>query len=202
MSGRPFGSRIAAGIGLALAGLAGLAALAAPAEAGEGRLRFELLVRYETGLLDDSAASLGRLKTTATPGYRDGDGDHGAVYAFGGRSISIWDADGALVWDSGDNGAESEGMIVGTLGGRTYAFVGLERVGGIMAFDVTEPAAPFYAGYVASRDFAGAPKAGSAGDLGPEGLAFLPAGEAPGGAPLLIVGNEISGSTAIYRLSR
>ena len=41
-----------------------------------------------------------------------------------------------------------------------------------------------------------------AGDLGPEGLAFVAAGDSPNGKPLLIVGNEVSGTTAIYQVNR
>jgi hypothetical protein len=39
-----------------------------------------------------------------------------------------------------------------------------------------------------------------AGELGPEGLAFVPARDSPNGVPLVIVGNEISGSTRIYEV--
>jgi len=38
------------------------------------------------------------------------------------------------------------------------------------------------------------------GDLGPEGLHFVPAASSPNGKPLLIVGNEVSGTTAIFQL--
>jgi hypothetical protein len=43
--------------------------------------------------------------------------------------------------------------------------------------------------------------AASAGDLGPEGLCFVPANRSPNGKPLLIVANEISGTTTIYEVS-
>jgi hypothetical protein len=39
------------------------------------------------------------------------------------------------------------------------------------------------------------------GDLGPEGLVFVPARQSPNGQPLLIVGNEVSGTTAVLRLN-
>lgn len=47
-------------------------------------------------------ASLGRLIVTNQLGDTDGDGDFDAIHAFGGRSFSIWDTAGNLVWDSGD----------------------------------------------------------------------------------------------------
>jgi hypothetical protein len=39
------------------------------------------------------------------------------------------------------------------------------------------------------------------GDRGPEGLAFIAADKSPNGKPLLVVGNEVSGSTAIFQIN-
>jgi hypothetical protein len=118
---------------------------------------------------------------------------------------------------SDDKGPEPEGVVVGRVGNRTYAFIGLERIGGVMIYDVTDPAQAFHVDYVNGKDVRnfdepvctsvnangtcanGVPNPG-AGDLGPEGLAFVPAVDSPNGRPLLIVGNEISGSTRIYEI--
>jgi hypothetical protein len=118
---------------------------------------------------------------------------------------------------SDDKGPEPEGVVVGRVGDRTYAFVGLERIGGLMVYDVTDPRDAFYVTYVNGsdiRDF-GQPvctvvsSSGScsngipnplAGDLGPEGLAFVPAKDSPNGKALVIVGNEISGSTRVFEV--
>ena len=121
---------------------------------------------------------------------------------------------------SDDKGPEPEGVAVGRVGGRTYAFVGLERIGGVMIYDVTDPRDAFYVDYVNHRNFAepvctevygknededegtcksGMPNA-AALDLGPEGLSFVAAEDSPNGRPLLIVGNEISGSTTVYEV--
>ncbi|RMF25831.1 MAG: PEP-CTERM sorting domain-containing protein, partial [Cyanobacteria bacterium J083] len=171
---------------------------------------------------------LGRLKTTNTLGDLDNDGDVDRIYAFGGRSFSILDEDGKIVFDSGDEfakiiaqqlpndfnsdndennsfdqrsddkGAEPEGITIGEIDGRIYAFIGLERIGGIMVYDVTNPLNPTFVIYVNNRDFTGEPELGTAGDLAPEGLLFISPTESPNHQPLLIVTNEVSGTTTLY----
>jgi hypothetical protein len=174
--------------------------------------------------------NLGRLTVTTTQGDTDGDGDFDELYAFGARSFSIFDEEGNLVFDSGDDfeqitaqllpddfnsnndendsfdsrsdakGPEPEGITVGTIFGRTYAFIGLERIGGIMTYDITDPHNPTFVEYVNNRDFSGDAEMGTAGDLGPEGLLFVSADESPNQQPLLVVTNEVSGSTTLYSI--
>ena len=176
-------------------------------------------------------ANLGRIKMDASQGDIDNDGDYDALYSFGGRSMSILDASGTLIADTGrlmeevtatllpdffnstndendtfdnrsdDKGPEPEGIAVGMIGGRTVAFVGLERIGGVMAFDVSDPTSPVYAGYVNTRDFAGDPLAFTAGDLGPEGIDFIAAADSPTGRPMLAVGFEISGTARLIEIA-
>ena len=170
-------------------------------------------------------AALGRLTVTSSMGDTDGDGDHDALFTLGGRSFSIWSAAGTQVFDSGsqleritalavpanfnasndktsfdnrsDNkGPEPEGIVIGEIGGRPYAFIGLERIGGVAVYDVSDPYAPVFVDYLNNRDF-GSPEAG---DLGPEGLLFIPAGESPNHQPLLVVSSEISGTVTTYSL--
>lgn len=186
--------------------------------------------------------NLGRLTVTWTMGYKqnadgtpqlsaDGRLVYDTLYTYGARSFSIRDADGNLVWDSGDQfekitaeqypdwfnsghdetifddrsdnkGPEPEGVTLGKIGDKTYAFVGLERMGGIMVYNISDPANPVFTTYVNSRNFGvdSAENPAGAGDLGPEGLAFVSATDSPDGQPLLIVGNEVSGTTSIYRI--
>jgi hypothetical protein len=110
------------------------------------------------------------------------------------------DEDGKIDSRSDSEGPEPEGVTIGEVHGRTYAFAGLERVGGVVAYDVSDPRRPDLAGYVTSRDFAGDVEAGTAADVGPEGVLFVSDRESPTRKPLLIVGNEISGTTAIYEV--
>ena len=162
-------------------------------------------------------------------GDTDGDGDHDELYSYGARSFSIWDAKGKQVFDSGDaiekliakehpeffnakdtenefddrsddKGPEPEALAIGDMDGRTIAFIGLERDGGILVYDVTDPKAPVFQTYMTSRNFAGDPEAGTAGDLAPEGMRFIAADESPNGKPMLAVAYEVSGSTTLYEV--
>ena len=99
---------------------------------------------------------------------------------------------------SDDKGPEPEGLTLARILGRTYLFLGLERIGGVMTFDITDPYAPVFVDYINTRDFAITPAAAYPADLGPEGLLFIPAAESPNGKNLLLVSNEISGSISIY----
>jgi 2',3'-cyclic-nucleotide 2'-phosphodiesterase/3'-nucleotidase/5'-nucleotidase len=165
----------------------------------------------EADLLDKT--SLGRLKTTTANncGDTDGDGDLDFVCSYGARSFSIWDSNGALVWDSGDTisallvsqgeyingytqsrnddkGAEPEGVVVGEMFGKIYAFVGLERSGGILVYDITNPSAPVFDQYIYLPTHES-----------PEGLDFIPAADSPNGAPMLVVAHEVSGTVAVLQ---
>ncbi len=98
---------------------------------------------------------------------------------------------------SDDKGPEPEGVVVGMVAGRPYAFVGLERaLGGVMVFDLSVPGQPEYVTYILSNDGTGA----AGNDVSPEGLAFIPAAQSPTGSPLLVASYEVSGTVAIYDL--
>lgn len=72
-------------------------------------------------------------------------------------------------------------MTVAKLWGRTYAFIGLERIGGVMIYDVSDPYNPAYVQYLNNRDFSAQPGTPEAGDLGAEGV---PRGDSPKKADL------------------
>jgi len=172
---------------------------------------------------------LGRLKTTTSVALNK-DGKQEAIYSYGTRSFSVWDADKMeLVFDSGDQferitklanpsgfntdnaenkfdsrsddkGVEPESVTVGQVGATSYAFVGLERAGGIMAYDLTDPAAPVFDLYFSSRSYNTAEEIPS-GDVAPEGITFVDANNSPTGEALLLVANELSGTIAVYELT-
>lgn len=113
------------------------------------------------------------------------------------------DANGEPEDRSDNKGPEPEAITVGEINGHTYAFIGLERMGGIMVYDVSNPNNPEYVQYINNRDITvdnTTLEAGGAGDLGPEGFAFVSADNSPSGKPMLIVGNEVSGTTSFYNI--
>lgn len=98
---------------------------------------------------------------------------------------------------SGKKGSEPESVVTGTVNGRTLAFVALERIGGIMVYDVTDPANAKLVNYINSREFDDA----IYGDVSPEGLCFIPAELSKTGKAYLLAANEVSGTLAVYECS-
>lgn len=174
--------------------------------------------------------NLGRLNMTTTS-PKNAKGEYTEIQVYGGRGVSIYDAKaGQLVWDSGDQleqliaqkypeifnsnheeigfdnrsdnkGPEPEGVTVGKIEGRTYAFVGLERVSGIAVIDVTDAKNANLIDIVANRQDNGPVGGEPTGDLGPEGLTFVPKSDSPTKQPMLLVGNEVSGTTTAWQIN-
>jgi 2',3'-cyclic-nucleotide 2'-phosphodiesterase/3'-nucleotidase/5'-nucleotidase len=104
---------------------------------------------------------------------------------------------------SDDKGCEPEAIDVGTINGKHYAFIGLERMGGVMVYDVTDVTDVSFVTYENNRDFdvaADSVRNGefAVGDLAPECIIFIPAADHSSGKNLLVVSNEVSGSISIY----
>lgn len=145
-------------------------------------------------------------------------GKYEKLYTFGGRSFSIWDENGILVFDSknelekltqeymptlfnqedgvldgrsGNKGVEPEALAVGEIQDSVFAFVGLERQNAIVVFDITNPSNVKFVKYLITQ---------TDGDISPEGMKFVSASNSPTGNPLLMVSYEISGSTAVYEI--
>jgi predicted extracellular nuclease/2',3'-cyclic-nucleotide 2'-phosphodiesterase (5'-nucleotidase family) len=164
---------------------------------------------------------LGRYQISTIDGDIDGDGDLDLLFGYGSRSFSIFDENGNKVFDSGaqferiiaelrpelfnseggdteefdgrsDNkGPEPEGVAIGRIDGEIYAFIGLERDGGIMVYNVSDPANAHFVQYVNAQ---------IGGDVSPETLAFVSAADSPSGVPLLLVANEVSGTTSVFQI--
>ncbi|WP_164931483.1 choice-of-anchor I family protein [Longirhabdus pacifica] len=178
------------------------------------------------GLFEEE--QLGRLKTTISAPMNE-EGQYEAIYGYGARSFTIWDtSDMSVVYDSGsdfemktaeiipayfnatndedgaddrsdDKGPEPEAVVVGQVGDKTYSFIGLERVGGVMAYDVTNVKEAKFAGYFSSRNLDGE---AFGGDTAPEGLTFVAAEHSPTGNALLLVAHEVSGTIAVYEMKQ
>lgn len=186
------------------------------------------LLATMAGLQEDE--NLGRLKTTTADGDDNGDGIFQQIYSYGGRSFSIFDENLTMVYDSGsileeitadaipanfnanndendsfdsrsdDKGPEPEAVVYANIHGHHYLFVLLERVSGIAVFCIDDPTKPTFDQFFHNRDFDGVPEEGTAGDLGPESGLFISEDDSPTGDALLIVANEVSGTTSIYRV--
>lgn len=116
-----------------------------------------------------SNSVLGRLNVVRTGATGDGTSTNMTeIISLGGRSFSIRDANGDLVWDSGndleqraiaaglyadgrsdDKGVEPEGVTIFSIAGRSVAAIGLERTtrSAVALYDITNPVAPTFAGW-------------------------------------------------------
>lgn len=173
---------------------------------------------------------LGRIVVTKASGDLDGDGDYDQVHVLGARSFSIWDDQGTLIWDSGDQleritrahpffsqmfnasngnttvaknrsddkGPEPEGVATAVINNKPYAFIALERIGGVMVYDLSNPLEPKYVTYANNRAF---PAANATDDRGSEGIIFINDKESPNGKSLVLVANETSNSVSIFQVN-
>lgn len=97
---------------------------------------------------------------------------------------------------SDNKGPEPEGVAVSQIGGRIFAFITLERIGGVMTYDITNPESPIFVDYDNSRTVEGA-----GGDLGPEGIIYIESNQSPIGVGLVVVANEISATVSLYTVA-
>ena len=152
------------------------------------------------------------------------------IYSFGSRSFTIWNLDtGRPVFDSGsdfevitaqqlggsfnasndsnegddrsdDKGPEPEAVEIATINGNVFAFIALERVGGVMVYNITNPQNAKFVQYVNPRDFTvddDAVEANLAGPLGPEDIKFIMQDD----EMYLLVSNEVSGTLSVYSVT-
>lgn len=108
---------------------------------------------------------------------------------------------------SNKKGPEAENIAVLNIKDKTYAIIGLERISGIMIYDITDPSNPVYKDYFNNRIFiksvndkeeVGLEKRGN---IGPEGLCAIEAKDSPTGKPLALVANEVSGTVQVIEFN-
>lgn len=170
--------------------------------------------------------NLGRFRVSSATGNTDGDADFEEMAALGARSFSIFNADTKqIVYDSGDQferyiaanhplifnadnesntvksrsrakGPEPEGVALGTINGQTYAFITLERTGGVMVYNITDPNNPTFTDYKHSRS-----TSAYGGDNGPEGIIYIAPENTTTHKGYVIIANEISGTLSMYEVA-
>jgi len=170
--------------------------------------------------------NLGRFRVTNVNGNTDSNSDFEEIHALGARSFSIFNADTKqTVYDSGDqfesyiaahhplifnadneaNGAkvrsrakgpEPEGVTLGTISGQTFAFITLERTGGVMVYNVTDPNNVTFTDYKHSRM-----TSAYGGDNGPEGITYIAPENSGTGKGYVVIANEISGTLSMYEVA-
>lgn len=170
--------------------------------------------------------SKSKIVTLNTDDY-DGFDDLSKKYLFGGRSFSIIDASTmTMVSDSngefeeitakllpeyfncsnddisfedrsGKKGPEPEDIKTMIIDGKVMAFIGLERIGGVMMYDVSDPTNPTYVDYLNLRDFSD----DISGSVSPEGLCTVSAKDSPTNKPMLIIANEVSGDVNVVEVA-
>ncbi|WP_050009567.1 choice-of-anchor I family protein [Flavobacterium sp. B17] len=169
--------------------------------------------------------NLGRFRVSNATGNTDSDADFEEIAALGARSFSIFNADTQqIVYDSGDQferyiaanhplifnvdnesntvksrsrakGPEPEGVALGNINGQTYAFITLERTGGVMVYNISNPNNPIFTDYKHSRM-----TSAYGGDNGPEGIIYIAPENTTTGKGYVIIANEISGTLSMYEV--
>ncbi|QBA20528.1 T9SS type A sorting domain-containing protein [Chryseobacterium indologenes] len=173
-----------------------------------------------------AAYNLGRFRVSSATGNTDGDSEFEEMAALGARSFSIFNADTKqIVYDSGDQferyisayhplifnadnesngiknrsrakGPEPEGVALGNINGQTYAFITLERTGGVMVYNITDPGNPTFTDYKHSRS-----TSAYGGDNGPEGIIYIAPENTTTNKGYVIIANEISGTLSMYEVA-
>ncbi len=164
---------------------------------------------FPTGTALKQDAQLGRLNITNTLGDTDNDGDFDALYSFGARSFSVWNANtGAMVFDSNneldvktkelnlyddtrsdDKGSEPEAIAIGRVGDKLVAYVGMERADALAIYDITDPTKPVFIKIITTGD-------------APEGVLFISASKSPLQQSLVVVSSENDGVVKIYKATK
>ena len=164
---------------------------------------------FPTASLLKGDTQMGRLNVTNTLGDKDGDGDFDALYSFGARSFSVWNAtSGQLVFDSkneldikakelsiyddtrsDDKSVEPESVAIGRVGSKLVAYVGLERADAVAVYDITNPTLPVFVKMIKTGD-------------APEGLLFISASKSPIQQSLIVVSSENDGLIKVYKATK
>ncbi len=103
--------------------------------------------------------------------------------------------DNVLKGRSRAKGPEPEGITIAHIADKVYAFITLERVGGVMVYNITDPSNVTFVDYKNTRSILE-----YSGDQAPEGVIFISGDNSPNGKSYIVVSNEISGTVSIFEL--
>jgi choice-of-anchor I-like protein/type IX secretion system substrate protein len=101
---------------------------------------------------------------------------------------------------SDDKGVEPEAITIAEIGGRPYAFIGFERMGGVIVYEISDPYHPVFVTYTNNRNFDVDAETPEAGDLGVENIVIINAADSPNGQDLMVTANEVSGTVSIFSI--
>ncbi|SHI55632.1 Por secretion system C-terminal sorting domain-containing protein [Mesonia phycicola] len=103
---------------------------------------------------------------------------------------------------SDNKGPEPEAVIVQEIDGVYYAFIALERVGGFMVYNITNPVAPVFEGYYNNRSVTpGEDDIANLGDLAPESIVYVAPEDNSEAKGLIVIANEVSATISVYTLN-
>ncbi|THB80566.1 MAG: alkaline phosphatase [Desulfobacteraceae bacterium] len=113
-------------------------------------------------------------------------------YEIIGKKAYFWEGVDAR---SQKKGCEPEALALTKIGSKTFAYIGLEKQGGLFIYDITNPKSPVFVDYFNDIKYDALPT--RSGDLAPEGMvAFVQDKK-----HYLAVANELSGTIAVYQLA-
>ncbi len=140
----------------------------------------------------DSGDAIEKITSTVRPAFFNADWNTTSGYVNGVDARST------------KKGPEPEGIAVGQAYGTNWIVVGLERDGGLLLYDATNPEAPTFVDYINTSNPGGNLLAGkysaTAGDVSPEGIVFVSPEDSPTGNALVLASYELSGTVGIYEI--
>ncbi|WP_458626337.1 choice-of-anchor I family protein [Winogradskyella sp. PC D3.3] len=114
-----------------------------------------------------------------------------------GSLFNVSNSNNNLKNRSDNKGPEPEGVTITQIDGQFYAFITLERVGGFMTYNITDPTNPVFEKYINNRDLGD----DEGGDLAPEGIIYVTPEDSPNNTGLVIMANEVSSTLSFYALN-
>ena len=121
------------------------------------------------------------------------------------HSNSRDDSNDSMDARSSTAGPEPEGVNKGIIDGVLYFFVGLDKQGGVFMFELQDPKSPTIKAYINHRIWSqkvSQDNIANVGDLGPEGVLFIPKDHTIDGNNLIVLSNTVSGTISIFRINR